>query len=113
MKKRIMVEAVPAMVGPATKEPMDEMVGAYQVQSSTHTVWVNGPDGSCVARFSRAGIDIHKPAREQMETGEQCLDCKPGWTTKEDWIYFTGRVQELFGVDITYHHKPIYLREEA
>lgn len=58
------------------------------------TVWVNGKHG-LVARFSKTGIDIHSPGEDN-----HCLDCQHRATTKNDWVYFVEKVEEVYGVDL-------------
>lgn len=49
-----------------TGEPLHEVV----VSGDGATVWVNGPDGSCIGRFSkRFGIDVHHTGTRQAEEG--------------------------------------------
>lgn len=76
----------------------------YDVLSDGETVWVNGPEG-CIARFGRAGIDIHRPASEQLEKG-QCLHCTHGPTTANDWQTFVLEVDQFFGVKVAGVHMP-------
>lgn len=52
-------------------------VCAVQLMWDGRTLWVNGSDGGSIARFGPAGIDIHRPALEQLEGKNQCLDCVP------------------------------------
>ena len=76
----------------------------YQIQSDDRVVWINGPDGMCVARFSRSGIDIHHDYAKQVESGEQCLDCRhTDLADREDWAHFRSRVRELFGGEVADH----------
>jgi hypothetical protein len=42
---------------------------AHEIISDGRTVWVNGSDGICLARFSRFGIDVHNDAFGQMAGG--------------------------------------------
>lgn len=56
-------------------------------------VWVNSNEGDCIARWDkRAGMDIHHPARHQVEEGEVCLACSPnasfGDFCRELWLYY-------------------------
>lgn len=84
------------------------MMDAYDVTSDGNTVWVNGPEG-CIGRFGKGGIDIHRPASEQMEKG-QCLHCTHAITTDDDWRTFVAEMDQFFGVKITDDHKPDRLR---
>lgn len=83
---------------------------APEIHSDGRTVWVNGSDGCCLGRFSRAGIDIHRDAAAQMATGDQCLDCKAGPTTAEDWTAFQAGMQSHYGISVPNKHMPRFLR---
>jgi hypothetical protein len=82
----------------------------YQVISDGTTVWVNHSSGYCAARFGRFGIDIHNSPDDQERTGEQCLYCTHGAVKAVDWITFTEKVMELFGVTVEDKHCPDRLR---
>ena len=84
--------------------------GRPEVHSDGKTVWVNGIDGCNVGRFSKNGIDLHKDAEEQMTSGEQCFDCKPGPCNLQDWEDFKRKCKEFYAVDVTDEHKPEYLK---
>jgi hypothetical protein len=72
------------------QNPLVEVLG----NSLKDTAWVNGSDGSCLARFSkRFGMDIHRSATEQMEGGKQCLHCTHQPATKADWLEFIDLVE--------------------
>ncbi len=71
-----------------------------QIEGDGRTVWINGPDGSCWARFSLTGIDIHYPVEIQMATGKQCMKCSHGMTNEADWDFFCQSVFELWGVKV-------------
>ncbi|APU88921.1 hypothetical protein Rctr197k_115 [Virus Rctr197k] len=84
-----------------------DVIHGHQVVSDGKTVWVNGPDGGCVARFSfTGGIDIHKTAMKQIETGKACLDCKPGPSTSADWEHFKEQVALHYALVIPDDHRP-------
>lgn len=92
-------------------EMRTEEQNEYQIQSDGKTVWINGNDGMCVARFSRHGIDIHRSFAEQLATGSQCLDCEHGDDIDySHWQRFKSRVKELFGVEVT-KHRPKFIGE--
>jgi hypothetical protein len=77
----------------------------HQIMSDGVTVWVNGPDGCSVARFGRAGIDIHRPFEEQRTQGA-CLFCTHAETTYDDWKLFRQKVREFFAVTVDRRHCP-------
>ena len=81
----------------------------HEVSSDGKTAWVNGADGCCLGRFSWAGIDVHKDAQAQM-VGGQCLDCKAGPTTTEDWMRFKEGMRHYYGVSIHDRHMPKFLQ---
>jgi len=83
---------------------------AVQLMWDGRTFWVNAGDGSSVARFGPAGIDIHRTAKEQAEGANQCLDCR--LATMDDvtagrfgrehrlWPDFEQGLREHYGVVI-------------
>jgi hypothetical protein len=80
-----------------------------QIDSDGKTVWVNSHEGCCIGRFSRDGIDVHHDAPTQIERGQQCLDCKKGPTTLEDWVHFVEAMKRHFDVVVPGHHMPRFL----
>lgn len=71
-----------------------------QVSSNGDTLWVNGDDGLCWARFSkRFGIDVHRSASMRVGTSE-CLYCTHGGAGVEDWAIFRAEVLRHHGVVI-------------
>lgn len=64
------------------------------------TVWINGPDGSCVGRFGRMGIDLHTTATEQLNGASQCRLCTHGKPSPEDWALFRAKAAEWWNVEI-------------
>lgn len=36
-----------------------------EIDTDGRTIWVNGPDGCCLGRFSPFGIDAHRTFAEQ------------------------------------------------
>ncbi|WP_432263397.1 hypothetical protein [Cupriavidus sp. TMH.W2] len=75
----------------------------YEIQVSARgdTVWVNGIDGSCLARFSkRFGIDVHRTAADQLKGGEQCLFCTHTGAGPGEWEHFRIAVKEHHGIDV-------------
>lgn len=79
-----------------------------EVTSDGKTVWVNHITGMCLGRFSRFGIDIHKDFAGQMAVG-QCLDCKMGPTTEDDWNHFIAGMKNHYGVVIAKKHRPKFI----
>ena len=79
-------------------------VPLHEIDSDGTTVWVNGV-GGCIARFGKAGIDIHRPLSEQRTKGE-CLFCTHGFVTPEDWPLFQAKVLEHFGITVPDKYKP-------
>lgn len=79
--------------------------GLYEVLSDSRRVWVNGPDGSSVARF-QATNDIHRPASEQGSKG-QCLFCTHAFVSEPDWAVFVEKVKEILGLVVPEEFKPI------
>ena len=76
------------------------------------TVWVNGPDGGCLARFGIKGLDIHKTTEQQIKTGTQCIACTHHRPSLSDWGAFKMKVTELYGTNIPDNAKPSWLDNE-
>jgi len=75
----------------------------YDVRTSINgdTVWVDGPDGSCVGRFSKTfGIDIHRPVKEQIAGLDQCLQCTHEPAGVGEWRDFVAGMLEHHGLVI-------------
>jgi len=87
------------------------MTQTCQISSDGVTVWVNN-SYSCIGRFGRYGIDIHRDISEQMEKGE-CLFCTHQATTKEDWVTFVAKMKELHGVDVSSKYTPDRFKEKG
>lgn len=65
------------------------------------TVWVNGSDGSCIARFSkRFGIDVHTTGTAQMGGEKECLFCTHSPAGKAEWEQFLAAVKLHHGIDV-------------
>lgn len=80
-----------------------------RVQSDGTTVWVHDlEDGSCIGRFGRNGIDIHRRLSEQASKG-QCLMCTHGRTGADEWDRFVLAMQEIYGVTVTERHRPKHI----
>lgn len=80
------------------------------VESDGRTVWINGPDGSCLGRFGTMGIDIHRSADDQMDGMGECLFCTHGPTTEQHWEQFVHGMLQHHGVRIAERHRPERLR---
>lgn len=91
------------------------VINKHEVLSDGTRVWINGPDGASVARFSviqglsQAAIDVHHPLREQAEKGE-CLDCARVPVSLAAWERFVASVQKHHGVRVPDDYKPRGLR---
>jgi hypothetical protein len=86
------------------------MIPEAEVFGDGRTVWVNsGTTGASIGRFSWAGIDIHHDAEEQLTLGKQCLDCKRGPTTLEDWVHFVDGMKQHFGAIVPQSLMPRFL----
>lgn len=65
------------------------------------TVWVNGPDGSCIGRFSkRFGIDVHRTATAQLAGEGECLMCTHKPADQASWQLFVEAMQRHHGVTV-------------
>ena len=81
----------------------------HMIESDGKTVWVTGPEGDCVGRFGRLGIDIHNEIAAQVSGAPQCLECTHGPVTPADWDRFRVAMQEHYGIDVPDAHRPTYL----
>lgn len=73
-----------------------------QIASDGRTVWVNGTDGCCVGRFSRGLMEVHRTATGQIETGEECLDCRH----EASWADFVAAIKAHYGIVVSDEHRP-------
>ena len=73
------------------------------------TVWVNGENGDCLARFGRLGIDIHHSARDQIAGQPQCLSCTHTKPDGKDWENFKLDMAALYHVEIPEEARPNWL----
>jgi hypothetical protein len=91
------------------------MVDGHEVAWDGRTVWVNsGVDGGSLARFSHAGIDVHKPAAEQSLSGNPCLACSHRGgkaMTLADWSEFKALMVQHHTVSVPDAAMPDYLKE--
>lgn len=71
----------------------------FEIKTDGRTVWVNGMHG-CIGRFGRGGIDVHKTAAEQVESGTQCLLCTHGRPMLADWETFQAAMLKFYGTEI-------------
>jgi hypothetical protein len=90
----------------------EQVLNGYQVMSDGKTLWINGPQGESVARFTAnqylklAVVDVHADIETQRITGEQCLACEHGEPTREIWERFKAAVLEHYGLKVPEEHKP-------
>lgn len=77
--------------------PLHEIVAS----SRGDVLWVNGDDGSCLARFSKkGGIDVHNSATVQMEGAKECLFCTHAPAGPAEWHLFRTKVAQHHGIMI-------------
>ena len=88
-------------------------VSDFQIDFDGATVWVNAPDGSCVGRFSRFGIDVHRTVAEQTATGEQCIECTHECPTPSEWDRFIELMRTHYTVQVPAVAKPKFLETAA
>lgn len=70
-----------------------------QVSGDRSTVWVHGPDGSTVGRFStRFGMDVHTTVAQQMQGASQCLHCTHFAPKHADWLRFCSLMWDHYGI---------------
>lgn len=87
------------------------IVNGHQILGDGKTTWVIAPDGSTVGRYSRWGIDIHRPLEQQVAGLGECLDCSHHYPSDrswaaEGWVRFTQGVLTHFGVQIPDAFRP-------
>lgn len=69
------------------------------VSGNGDTLWVNGDDGLCWARFSkRFGIDVHRSSA-MPESARECLYCTHSKAGITDW--------EIFRAEVFRHHRVV------
>ncbi|WP_080443096.1 hypothetical protein [Burkholderia cenocepacia] len=79
------------------KKPPHELI----VSSLGDVLWVNGLDGSCLARFSkRGGIDVHNSATAQLAGASECLYCTHAPAGLSEWETFRVQVLEHHGIAV-------------
>lgn len=67
------------------------------VSGNGDTLWVNGDDGLCWARFSkRFGIDVHRNA-SMPDAARECLYCTHSRAGIGDWAVFRAEVLRHHG----------------
>lgn len=84
-----------------------------QVHGDGRTVWVHGLDGSCIGRFSRFGIDVHRTVAAQVRGEPQCLDCTHGKPDLAGWRRFQDGMRRHYGVNVGDEHMPGFLQVPA
>ncbi|BEU25570.1 hypothetical protein [Paraburkholderia sp. 22B1P] len=68
------------------------------VSGNGDTLWINGDDGSCWARFSkRWGIDVHR-SQAMPEAQTECLYCTHQRASEEGWEIFRQQVLRHHGI---------------
>lgn len=78
----------------------------HDITTDGITVWVNSVDG-LVGRFGVRGIDIHNTAADIILTGNECLFCTHTETTRDDWLLFVHKMNELYGIKIATRFTPV------
>lgn len=82
----------------------------YLIESDGKTVWVNAEDGSCIGRFGKMGIDIHRDMEAQLSGKAQCLMCTHGITGVAEWEQFVEAMKTLYDVDVKEKYRPERLK---
>lgn len=71
------------------------------VSPNAQTVWINGADGSCIARFdTRFGLDVHRTATEQIAGEGECIYCTHERPSRTDWLKFCEQVKIHHHIDV-------------
>ena len=83
------------------RNALDQRLYQIQVAGDGRTLWVNGPDGSAVGRFSkRFGIDVHRSGTEQMAGMGECIFCTHQEAGPGEWKQFLDAVKEHYGLAV-------------
>lgn len=85
---------------------------SHEITSNGKTVWVNAPDGMCIGRFSRFGIDVHRNFKEQAAGMGECLNCTHELPDLSGWREFVDRMKHHHGVSVEDCHMPDFLITE-
>jgi hypothetical protein len=94
-----MVATIEALNGRhvVSNEPIQGQRYEITVSGNGETLWINGEDGLCWARFSkRFGIDVHRNASLQSAASE-CLYCTHTRAGVDDWAIFRAEVLRHHG----------------
>lgn len=84
----------------------------FEIISDGRTMWVNASDGCNIGRFSRRSMEIHRNFKDQIETGEECLNCTHGLSDLNTWKNFKLGMLKHYGLKIAEKHKPKFLRKD-
>lgn len=79
---------------------------AHQIDNDTRTVWVNGPQGECLARFGAMGVDVHRSMQDQLEDKSECLCCTHAPTDLNDWRLFQRETLRHHAIVVGDEHMP-------
>lgn len=69
----------------------------------------SGEDGTCVGRFCRSGVDVHRTGKEQSIVGRECIDCFDD-TTIAGWRRFVELMGQHHGVIVSDEAMPERLK---
>lgn len=92
---------------------MSELINTAQIIADGRVVWVNAPDGSCIGRFGRLGVDVHRSVTAQLAGEPECLVCTHGKMTPAEWALFVDAMAEQHNVTIEDRHVPRFLQIRA
>lgn len=84
--------------------------GPIEIIADGRTVWINGPDGSCLGRFGALGVDVHRSATDLLAGKSQCLVCTHRRATKADWQMFVDAMHVHHAVVVDARYQPTFLR---
>ena len=95
---------------PPKDDPVPRPTDAiHEIYGDGRTVWVNGPDGSCLGRFGLLGVDIHRSATDQINGEPECLVCTHGRVSPTEWRHFVTAMAEHHGIQIPPELRPNFL----
>ena len=79
----------------------------HEITTDGRTVWVNA--AVCLGRFSPFGVDVHKDAEGQMQSGLQCLEC----SADSDWTTFVAAMLKHHDITVPDKYRPGWLDTHA
>ncbi len=95
----------------AYETPYEPLPQEVQITDDGYTGWVKSPHGSCLGRFSRFGINVHRDHDPDADNGAECLYCiheRPGLA---GWRQFQEAMWFYHGVFVSDEHMPKFIKD--